>query len=152
MGILSEKIEKSLYRCPVCNAKLAIEPPRPPHDAPCSACGHPLWCRKRLVEDVVVLDVMRGRTPEHTDAVRLAKSLVGREGIPRVVVDLSELDFVTSAFVARLVDLNKRIRAAKGKLVLCGMDHLLVWDAFYSTNLYKIFDISENEEAALASL
>ena len=151
MSIQSEKIEKSLYRCPVCNARMAIEPPPPPHDAPCSACGYPLWCSMRLVGDVVVLDVMRGRTPEQTDVVRLAKSLVGREGIPRVVVDLSELDFVNSTFVARLVDLNKRIRAAKGKLVLCGM-HLLVWDAFYGTNLYKIFDISENEESALANL
>ena len=153
MGITSEKIEKSVCRCPVCNATMAIEPlPPPPHDAPCPACGYPLWCRERMVDDAVVLDVICGRTPEQTDVMRLAKSLVGRGGIPRVIVDLSELKFANSAFVARLVDLNKRIRAAKGKLVLYGMDHLLVWDAFYSTNLYKIFDISENEEAALASL
>ena len=151
MSIPFERIETSLHRCPVCNAGMAIEPPPPPYDAPCPACGYPLWCRKRLVEDVVVLDVMGGRTPEHTDVVRLAKSLVRREVIPRVVVDLSELDFVNSAFVARLVDLNKRIRAAEGKLVLCGMQ-FLVWDAFHSTNLYKVFDICENEKAALANL
>ena len=151
MGIPSEKIEMSLYRCPMCDAKMAIEPPPPPHDAPCSACGYPLWCRKRTAGHVVVLDVMRGRTPDQPDVVRLAKSLVGRGGIPRVIVNLSELEFVNTAFVARFVALNKRIRAAKGKLVLCGM-RLLVWDAFYGTNLYKIFDISENEEAALASL
>lgn len=151
MDVSFEKASESLLRCPVCNTKTAIEPPPPPHDAPCPACGYPLWCHKRLVGDVVVLDVMRGRTPEHTDVVRLAKSLVRRGGIPRVVVDLSVLDFVNSAFVARLVDLNKRIRAAEGKLVLCGMQ-FLVWDAFHSTNLYKIFDMSENEEAALANL
>ena len=68
------------------------------------------------------------------------------------MVDLSELDFVTSALVARLVDLNRRIRAAEGRLVLSGMGHLLVWEAFYGTNLHKIFEISENDESALASL
>ncbi len=152
MSIPPENTEDTIYRCPVCNAKMAIEPPPPPHDAPCAACGYPLWCRKRTVGDVVVLDVMRGRTPEHTDIVRLCESLVGCGNIPRVTVDLSELEFINSAFVARLVHLNKRIRAAKGRLVLCGMDHILVWDAFYSTNLYKIFEISDSEETALANL
>lgn len=152
MHIPSEKREKTLYRCPVCNAEMPVEPPPPPHDASCAACGCSLWCRKRMVGDVVVLDVLPGRTPEHTDAVHLAKSLAARGGVPRVIIDLSELEFVNSAFVARLVHLNKRIRSANGRLVLCGMDSFLVWDAFYATNLYRVFDIAENEEAALAAL
>lgn len=111
-----------------------------------------MWCRKRMVGDAVVLQAIAGRTPEHAHVIRLCESLVACGGSPRVIVDLSELEIVNSAFVARLVSLNKRIRAAKGKLVLCGMHHILVWDAFFGSNLHTVFDISENEDAACANL
>jgi len=152
MSIRAEEGEELRYQCPVCDAKMAIEPPLPPHDAPCPACGYPLWCcRRRTVDDVVVLKVLRDRTPEVADIERLAEALVSSGGVPHVVVDLSEDDLVTSAFMARLVALNKRVGAAKGRLILCGLQPA-VSDAFRDSTLDRLFDICDDEEAALASL
>jgi acyl carrier protein len=30
-------------RCPLCGARVCIEPSQPPGDAPCPRCGHLLW-------------------------------------------------------------------------------------------------------------
>jgi anti-anti-sigma regulatory factor len=101
------------------------------------------------VDDVVVLSVLPDRTPEHSDIERLAESLVRCGGVLRVVADLSDVG-ISSAFVARLVALNKRVVAANGKLVLYGLSPFLR-DAFVDSRLDKVFDIREDLEAALTS-
>ena len=64
MSIPFERGEETPCQCPVCNAMMASEPlPSTSHDARCAACGYPLWCRKRMVDDVVVLQVIPGRAP-----------------------------------------------------------------------------------------
>jgi len=104
-----------------------------------------------MFDDVAVLCAIPGKTPEHAEIERLADSLVSPSGVPRVVVQLSALDFMSSAFIARLVALNKRIRAAKGTLILCGL-HPFVREAFHDSRLETVFDISDDQEAALANL
>jgi anti-anti-sigma factor len=104
-----------------------------------------------MLDDVAILHVVAGRTPEHAEIERLADSLISSGGVPRVVVDLSALDFMSSAFIARLVALNKRIQAANGRAILCGL-HPFVREAFHDSRLERVFDISDDQEAALASL
>lgn len=149
MSIPTEMIEKPSYHCPACGATMAIELPSARNSAP---CGCSLWCRKRTVGDVIVLDVLRGRTPGHEDVELLSKSLVDCSDAPHVVIDLSNLDFVNGSFMDGLMAMYTRVRAANGKLVLCGMRQLAVREAFYDSNLDKIFDIRDSQEAALASL
>lgn len=149
MSVPTETIEKGAYHCPACGATMAIEPPSPRHNA---ACGCSLWCRKRTVGDVIVLEVLRGRTPGHDDVELLSQSLVNCSGVPHVVIDLSKLDFVNGSFMDGLMALYTRVRAADGKLILCGMRQPSVRGAFYDSNLDKIFDIRDSQEAALASL
>jgi anti-sigma B factor antagonist len=139
------------YRCPVCGTEVAFEPAAPPYDAPCSECGHELWCRQRTVGDVAVLDILPGRTPEHWDIECVLKALEQKEGPIRVVLQMSDLDFVSSALVARLVAMNKGIQAAGGKLTLCGL-RPVVQEAFARVRLDKAFVVCSNEAAALASL
>ncbi|MBL7039224.1 MAG: STAS domain-containing protein [Pirellulaceae bacterium] len=147
----SETAEDASYECPVCGARLTVEPPLPPHEAPCPVCAYPLWCRKRTVDDVVVLDVMRGRTPEHAEMQQVAEKLLGSKAPLRVVVDLSDLDFISSALMARLVALNKRIRAADGRFILCGMQPV-VRDAFHDSTLHRVFEIHADQQASFAAL
>lgn len=104
-----------------------------------------------MAGDVVILEVMPGRTPEHAEMERVADALLVSEDAPQVIANLSDLDFVNSALMARLVALNKRMRAAEGRLILCGMQPV-VQAAFEDARLHKVFEIQPSEQAALAAL
>ena len=82
---------------------------------------------------------------------QVADTLSGSEDAPQVIIDLSDLDFIHSALMARLVALNKRIRAAEGRLILCGMQPV-VQTAFQDARLHKVFEIHADERSALAAL
>jgi len=87
---------------------------------------------------VTELEVLPRRTPEPWDVDQLVKALVHRNAHARVVIDLHRLDIIDSAFVARLLSLNKLVHAAGGRLVLRGLcpliqetfDHLRLNQAF----------------------
>jgi len=139
------------YECPVCGTALAVEPPLPPADASCPRCRYSLWCCKRTVDGIVILRVLCGRTPDCTDIESLVHALTSSGDAPRVVVDLCELAPICSEFAGRMIALRKRIQAAKGRLILCGL-HPIVREAFRCAWLDKFFEISEDKDAALASL
>ncbi len=145
-----ETHEDASYECPVCGARLTVDPPLPPHEAPCPACAYSLWCRKRMAGNVIILELLRGRTPEHPDMERVADVLLDSADAPQVIADMSELDFVNSALMARLVAMNKRIRAAEGRFKLCGMQPI-VQTAFLDARLHKVFEIHADEQEALAA-
>jgi anti-sigma B factor antagonist len=142
--------EKASYRCPVCGNTLPFQPALPRFDAPCTECGAYLWCRQRASDEELILDAMPGRTPEIWDVERLVEALVQSGRIARVIFNMSALDFVSSSLVARLVALNRRIQAAGGKLILCGM-HPVVLEIFERVRLDRAFHIVESEEDAVAS-
>lgn len=151
---MSESIDRERglpYRCPVCGAEVPFEPPAPPYDAPCSECNHQLWCRQRKVGDAVILDILPGRTPEHWDVECVVDALIKTERPIQVILHMADLDFVSSALVARLVAMNKRIRAADGTFVLCSLQPV-VQEAFARVRLDKAFDLCDDESAALARL
>jgi len=103
----------------------------------------------RTVGDVAVLDVLPDRVPGDLD--RLADSLAGTGETPRVILNLSDLELVNSLFLSRLLVLHQRIQRDEGRLVLCCF-HPLVRDALATTKLDAVFDMADDEEAALASL
>jgi anti-anti-sigma factor len=110
-----------------------------------------LWCRKRKVDDVVVLSVLPDRTPELPDVKRLAESLVRSCRVLRVVVDLSDLAFINSAMMAGLLLLRKQVLAAKGRLVLCGLSPH-VQATFGRTRIDRLFEILDMTTDALSTL
>jgi len=135
-----ETTGESAHQCPICANTLPYEPAMPRFDAPCSECGYHLWCRQRLPSDVTELEILPGRTPEPWDVDQLVKSLQRRNAHAHVVVDLSRLDMVDSAFVARLMSLNKLIHASGGRLVLRGLSPL-VQETFAHLRLSQAFEM-----------
>jgi len=135
----------------MCGAKLAPHLLIPSLAMPCSDCGYFLWCRSRIVDDVVLLDVQPERTPDQTEIERLADSLVAARDVPRVVVNLSDLDHVSSLLMAKLLVLNRRLQGTGGALILCAMQPY-VRQAFCSTKLDTLFEIADDEDTALADL
>ena len=115
---LSGTSANTLCCCPLCSAVLPFRPHPSPYGAACQECGYPLWCCMRTVGRVVILDVVSVVAPRHEDIERLANMFVRSRGDPHVVVDLSDLGHVTSAFMAGLVVLYKRMLAALGRLSL----------------------------------
>lgn len=134
---------ESPYRCCVCHRVLPVHPAFS-SDPACSECDALLWCCQRDGDGEVVLEVVPGRTPTVEDIQSLSHSLLARDIVPHVVVDLSALDVVSSALVAMLVLLNKRIRAAAGTLQLSGLNEV-VREVFHRFKLDSLFDIIETE-------
>lgn len=151
MSAPSDEGRQVPYRCPLCSAKLAPHQLIPSLAMPCSDCGYFLWCRSRIVDEVVVLDVQPETTPEQKDVERLGESLVAARDVPRVVVNLSNLDYVSSLLMAKLLVLNRRLQGTGGALILCAMQPY-VRQAFCSTKLDTLFEIADDEGTALADL
>jgi anti-anti-sigma factor len=129
------------YQCPVCGKANQQEPSLPRFDAPCSGCGCHIWCRRRVSSGDTVLEVLPQRTPEPWDVEQVVDALIRHGVASRVVVDLSRLDTVDSSFVARLVSMNKHIRAAGGRFILCGLSPV-VREVFQHLRLDKAFELS----------
>jgi anti-anti-sigma regulatory factor len=129
----------SPYRCCVCGHVLPFHPAFS-LDSACPACDGLLWCCQRNGGGEVMLEVVPGRTPSVEDIDNLSHALLSRDLVPHVIVDLSALDIVSSALVAMLVLLNKRLHAASGTLQLCGLSEV-VREIFYRFKLDSLFEI-----------
>ena len=132
----------SPYRCCVCGHVLPFHPAFST-DAACPECASLLWCCQRDSAHEVVLEVLPGRTPTVEDIERLNQALLSSGEVPHVIADLSALDLISSALVAMLVLLNKRIRAAKGTLQLCGLNEVVreVFDRFKLNSIFEIVEL-----------
>jgi anti-sigma B factor antagonist len=67
---------------------------------------------------------------------------------PRLVVNLSEVQYVDSSGIASLVEVLKEARDKKKRLILFGLNPA-VREALQLTRLTKIFEILGSEEEAL---
>lgn len=77
--------------------------------------------------------------------------LVDTKNRRKLILDFSEVKFLSSSALGVLVTLRKKSDAIKGQVLLCGMRPELR-KIFKITNLEKLFQFFENEERALNSL
>ena len=70
---------------------------------------------------------------------------------PRIIVDLSAIDYLSSSGVAILVGLKRRIDLQQGKLVLCRVQPL-VCDLLRVMRLNQYFTFADDESEAIALL
>jgi len=146
--------EGVLTPCPVCGQQLqlAVEvSDRPRRHVPCRECGHLVWFEKRMVGDVVVLDVFTGKTVGSEQIERASSALLRSGDVRRIILNLSSVKFASSSFIAGLVALHKKLRTAEGKLVLCEL-RPVVREVLHGARLDKFFDIADDEQKALDSL
>lgn len=69
----------------------------------------------------------------------------------RLLIDFSGVTRVASSMLAKVVELDRRLKAAGGRLVLCGLDPD-VYDLFEVTRLNRIISIFPSETEALRQL
>ena len=148
---MANSLTDTLDYCPVCGVELAARPRWPFFNASCQQCGYLLWCCRVGAGDVVTLSVLPDVMPEHEDIERLCQVLIRSGEVARVVVDLSEVESLDSLFTARMVAFNRRIRAAQGRLVLCGLNQFLR-DTLHRYKLDEYFELVEQSPDASTGL
>jgi anti-anti-sigma factor len=74
--------------------------------------------------------------------------LVESKRFTKMLLNLSNAHFVSSAMLAHMVKLHRKIQEAKGKVRLCCL-RPVIQDAFKVSNFDKIFEIFPDEAAAL---
>jgi anti-sigma B factor antagonist len=75
-------------------------------------------------------------------------SLVNESDTKKLLLNFRNVEYMSSAVLGMLVSLNKQVKAAGGKLVLCSIDPQ-IREVFAITNLEKLFVIRGDEQEAL---
>ena len=75
-------------------------------------------------------------------------NLVDEEGAKKLLLNFSNVEYLSSAALGKLITLNKKVNAVNGKLVLCNIDPQ-IYEVFEITKLNRLFNIQKDEQAAL---
>ena len=75
-------------------------------------------------------------------------SLVDEAGRKKILLNFGNVEYLSSAALAKLITLNKKLQQAGGRLVLCNIDPQ-IYEVFEITKLNKLFNIQKEEQAAL---
>jgi anti-anti-sigma factor len=73
------------------------------------------------------------------------------EGADRVVVDLAQVEYVSSAGIRIVIMLHKGLEKRNGRLALCGLTPF-VKDVFAITRLNELLAVHETRDAAVDDL
>jgi anti-anti-sigma factor len=78
-------------------------------------------------------------------------SLVGYEDRRKLMLNFSNVEFLSSAALNKLIILEKKMKADDGRLVLSDL-RPEIHEVFVITRLTQLFEIKENEADGLAAL
>ena len=74
--------------------------------------------------------------------------LVEEQGKRKILLNFSNVEYLSSAALGKLITLNKKAQAAGGRLILCNIDPQ-IYEVFEITRLDKFFSIEKEEQKAL---
>ncbi|MGQ0627753.1 MAG: STAS domain-containing protein [Phycisphaerales bacterium] len=78
------------------------------------------------------------------------KQIIEAEPSPKLLIDFSDVDHLSSAALGTLITINNKIRLSQGQLRLSNIDPQ-IYQVFVITKLHRIFEIHETTDKALAS-
>jgi anti-sigma B factor antagonist len=73
-----------------------------------------------------------------------------RAAAGKLLLNFSDVQFMSSAVLGKLVNLNKKCKADQTNLKMCNINPKIL-EVFKITKLNKVFDIHETEEKALSA-
>ena len=76
--------------------------------------------------------------------------LIDEDGRTKIVLDFSNVEYLSSAALGKLITLDKKVKGVKGTLRFCCI-RPEIYEVFTITKLNKLFTICEDQAAALAS-
>ena len=75
-------------------------------------------------------------------------SLVDEQGLKKILLNFSNVEYLSSAALGKLITLNKKLQTSGGRLILCNIAPQ-IYEVFEITKLDKFFKIVKEEQAAL---
>ena len=105
------------------------------------------------VGDVTVAKFIDKKILDETNIQIIGNQLFGlvdEDGRDKIVLDFSNVEYLSSAALGKLITMDKKVKAAKGKLRLCSI-RPDIYEVFAITKLNKLFIIDEDQEKSLAS-
>jgi len=108
----------------------------------------------RLVNDVLVIQILESCVvfPKEVDPVSQAiGELTGASTARCVIINMARVRYLSSSALGMLVRIHREMSGRGKSLRICGLNAELQ-DNFQITQLDRLLDIRDNEEAALAGL
>jgi anti-sigma B factor antagonist len=107
--------------------------------------------------DVTVVKFVDKRILDDHNVQAIGKelfSLVEDQGRRKLLLNLTHVEYLSSAVLGKLIRLNKRLKAAGGRLVFCNI-RAEVYDVLETTKMHHVFELARQEgddpEAGLAA-
>lgn len=110
--------------------------------------------RRRLVveEDingVTIVNFVDKKILDEANIQQLGEELFSLVDGPRkILLNFSNVEYLSSAALGKLITMNKQVQAASGRLRLCCI-HPQIYEVFKITKLNKLFEIFSDEMAGL---
>ena len=104
-------------------------------------------------KDVSVVQFTNNRILDEANIADIGntlKALIEEKDNPKLLLDFSTVDHLSSAALGMLINANKRIREKNGQLRLANIKPQ-IFEVFVITKLNKLFKILPNRDDALAS-
>lgn len=76
-------------------------------------------------------------------------TLVDKYECRRLVLDLSGVEYMTSAMVGKMIRVHRQMHRDNGKLVLCQL-HPVVYEILHTSKLLTYFNVADTVEEAVA--
>src|SRR5262249_34031335 len=95
------------------------------------------------IGDVTVVDITDKKILDEPTVQAIGEqlfSLVDSPGRKRMLLNFGKVEYLSNAFLGKLITLNKKVRSAGGRLVLCNNSRQ-IYEVFTATNLNPQFVI-----------
>ncbi len=105
------------------------------------------------VGDVAVVRFVDRKILDEANIQELGQELfrlVETDHQSRLLLNFSSVEFLSSAALGKLITLDKKVKAHKGKLKLSNI-RPEIYEVFAITKLNKLFDIKDDEADAISS-
>ena len=103
------------------------------------------------VGDVTVARFIDKKILDENNIQKIGNQLFGlidEDARRKIVLDFSNVEYLSSAALGKLITLNNKMKKAKGKLRLCGI-RPDIYEVFAITKLNTVFDIHDDRDQAL---
>ena len=106
------------------------------------------------IGDVAVVNFLTSQVLDELNVQQLGQELndlVDKEGKTKLVINFSKIKFLSSAVLGKLISLNKKLSAQKGRLAFCHINSD-VMQVFKITRLDKLIPIYDDEDEAVKGI
>ena len=103
------------------------------------------------IGDVGVVNFLTSQVLDELNVQQLGQELndlVDKDYMVKMVINFSKIKFLSSAVLGKLISLNKKVAAQKGRLAFCNINPDIM-QVFKITRLDKLIPVYEDEDEAV---